>query len=304
MDTRATRRLPTRGWVGLALVALAWPANWFLPGVRTHLLFFPLWLGYVLALDGWIERRDGSSPWTRSRRGFVALFALSVPLWWAFEAANAVLANWEYVGGEFGDVEYALLCSLSFSTVVPAVLVSAEWARGFAWIERRGPGPRLVPTPAACVASFAFGLALLACTLYWPRTCYPFLWISGVFLLEPLTVWRGRPALTGALARGDWRPWLALWTGVLACGFCWELWNSRSLPKWIYHIPPSALPLVNAPKLFEMPLAGYLGYLPFGLVVYQWKELWLGEPELLARSAASGGQQGARDSRPREFASE
>ena len=34
-----------------------------------------------------------------------------------------------------------------------------------------------------------------------------------------------------------------------------------------------------------MPLAGYLGYLPFALVVYQWKELWLREPELLRDSA-------------------
>jgi hypothetical protein len=34
-----------------------------------------------------------------------------------------------------------------------------------------------------------------------------------------------------------------------------------------------------------MPLLGYLGYLPFALAVYQWKELWLREPELLLRSS-------------------
>lgn len=286
-STRASR-FPRRGWIGLALIALAWPANWLLPGLRTHVLFFPLWLGYVLLLDGWLERREGSSPFTRAPRAFAGLFLLSVPLWWAFEAANEVLGNWEYVGREhFSDLEYALLGSLSFSTVVPAVLLSAEWARGLAWIERRRPAARIAPSRALGAGLFVLGGALLACTLRWPRTCYPLIWVSGVFLLEPLALARGRGLLRD-LARGDWRPWIALWTGGLVCGFFWELWNAHAYPKWIYHIPPSPVPGVNGPKLFEMPLAGYLGYWPFALAVYQWKELWLAEPELLG---------GARDVR-------
>ncbi len=36
---------PVQGWVGVLLVAVFWPLNWFLPGLRTHLLCFPLWLG-------------------------------------------------------------------------------------------------------------------------------------------------------------------------------------------------------------------------------------------------------------------
>ncbi|NOT29755.1 MAG: hypothetical protein HOP15_04815 [Planctomycetes bacterium] len=302
MGSSPPRRLPPRGFLGLALIALAWPANWLLPGLRTHLLFLPLWLGYVLFLDGWIERRDGSSPCTRARRGFVGLFLISVPLWWLFEAANRRLGNWEYLGRErFGEVEYTLLCSLAFSTVVPAVLVSAEWARGFGWVERLGRGPRLAPSSARsragsarsgggralCVGLFAAGLALLAGCLRWPLSCYPLLWVAGVFLLEPLLLARGRRSLLFHVTRGDWRPWIALWTGGLVCGFFWELWNVHSYPKWIYHIPASSIPGVNGPKLFEMPLLGYLGYWPFALVVYQWKELWLSEPELLVNG--SGG---------------
>ena len=167
----APRRLPLRGWLGLALITLAWPGNWLLPGLRTHLLFFPLWLGYVLFVDGWTARRDGDSLWTRSPRGFASLFLLSVPLWWGFEAANGVLENWEYLGREhFGDFEYALLCSLSFSTVVPAVLVSARWARGLAWIERLARGPRIEPTRGLRACLLVAGLALLFLTLRWPRT--------------------------------------------------------------------------------------------------------------------------------------
>jgi hypothetical protein len=41
------------------------------------------------------------------------------------------------------------------------------------------------------------------------------------------------------------------------------MWNYWSFPKWIYLIP-----YVDRPKLFEMPLLGYGGYLPFALEVY------------------------------------
>jgi hypothetical protein len=271
------RPMPRRGWLGLVLALGAWTANWGLDGLRTHVLFFPQWLGAILFLDACIQRRDGTSPFQRSPRGFAALFALSLPLWWLFEAANKLLGNWEYVGREhFSAVEYALLCSLSFTTVVPAVLVAAEWAHGWKALARFARGPRIRPSRGLYVTLFLIGLALLAATLRFPAKCYAGIWISGVFLLEPLVALRGRGGLLADLARGDWRPWMALWAGGLLCGFFWELWNARSYPYWIYHVPG-----IDGPKLFEMPLAGYLGYLPFALEVYLWKELWLREPELL-----------------------
>jgi hypothetical protein len=120
----------------------------------------------------------------------------------------------------------------------------------------------------------AAGLALVALLLVWPRAFYPLLWVAGVFLLEPLAYRAGRRSFLRQLADGDWRPWVSLWVGVLACAFFWELWNWRSYPKWVYHTPG-----VGAPYLFEMPLLGYLGYLPFAL------ELWLLAQLCVPRSA-------------------
>lgn len=39
-----------------------------------------------------------------------------------------------YLGVEqFSDLEYALLASIAFSTVMPAVFGTAEWVRSFDW---------------------------------------------------------------------------------------------------------------------------------------------------------------------------
>lgn len=277
MSTPRTR--PWQLWAGLALVAIFWPLNWLLEGNRTHWGFFPLWLGYVLAVDGLVARRTGSSLLLRSPSTFALLFPLSVPTWWLFELFNQRLRNWEYVGDEsFSGLEYFAWCSLSFSTVLPAVLESAELFMSLRWIDRFARGPRFPragdSTRYRSLLALA-GIAMLAALLVWPRYCYPFVWISIVFLLEPLCLSLGRRAFTSDLARGDWRTWFALWCGGLMCGFFWELWNFWSYPKWIYHVPG-----VGFAKVFEMPLLGYLGYLPFAM------ELWLVAQLVLPRGAS------------------
>ena len=42
------------------------------------------------------------------------------------------------------------------------------------------------------------------------------------------------------------------------------MWNYLALPRWYYTVP-----FVGAlPHLFEMPLPGFVGYLPFALELY------------------------------------
>src|SRR5687768_13491179 len=90
----------SHGVWGLILIAIVWPLNWFLPGLRTAYLFFPLWLGYVLAVDALVLARSGTSLLARSRRDFALLFVLSAPAWWLFEIINQRTQNWEYLGRE------------------------------------------------------------------------------------------------------------------------------------------------------------------------------------------------------------
>lgn len=260
---QSPRLLPLHGWLGLALVALSWPMDWLLPGMRTNWLFFPLWLGYTLTVDGLVLKRRASSPWTRHRLAFLGLFAASVLAWWLFEAINQRTQNWVYLSEPLGTVEYALLASLSFSTVIPAVFCTAELAASFGWIRRLPRGPRLPGSRAVTLAFFAGGWVMLALLLAWPRIFFPFVWLSLYFILEPVNVWLGNRSLFDSTARRDWRPVVALWVAGLICGFFWEMWNSHSYPKWTYNVPG-----VGHPRLFEMPLLGYGGYLPFTMELY------------------------------------
>jgi hypothetical protein len=270
-------RLASQGWMGLSLLAVCWPLNWTLPGLRTAYLFFPLWLGYILTMDALVRQRAGTSLWTRSRGGFFLLFILSAPAWWLFESINHRTGNWEYLGtGTFTRLEYYALCTLSFSTVMPAVFETAELVRTFRWVQSLPAGARIPDTPRLHRKLLYIGLAMLALTMAWPKWFYPCVWISLVFIFEPMNRWLGRRHLLEWLQQGDWRPVISLSLGALICGFFWEMWNYGSWPRWIYHTPGAQFL-----HLFEMPVLGYGGYLPFALELFALKNLlWPGGPDL------------------------
>jgi hypothetical protein len=258
------KRWPVHGWLGLALVALFWALNWSLAGLRTHWGFFPLWLGYSLAVDALVCRRKGHSLLSRNPAAFATLFLISAPAWWLFELVNLRTQNWLYIGEEaFTTLEYAVLSTVSFSTVMPAVFGTAELVGSFGWLRRIRSGPAVSPTPAFLRGMFTAGCAMLLCLLLWPGLFFPLVWTSVYCIFEPINVRLGNPSLLNKLTQGDWRQVIALGAGCLVCGLFWEMWNFYSYPKWVYRIPYS-----DWLHLFEMPLLGYLGYLPFSLELF------------------------------------
>lgn len=261
---RRPRSLPKQGWFGLALIAIFWTANWSLDGLRTHWGFFPLWLGYCLAVDGLVYWRKGTSLLSRDWRKYITLFLISAPVWWTFEAINWRVQNWHYVGAEFfTNLEFTLWSTLSFTTVIPAVFGTAEFIGSFRFLHRLRTGPVVKPDLPTTSIFFISGVIMLAAMLIWPALFFPFVWISLYFMLGAVNVWLGNRSLTEWLRRGDWRPVVALWIGVLITGLFWEMWNYFSYPKWIYTVPWG-----GCCKVFEMPLLGYGGYLPFALELY------------------------------------
>ncbi|MCJ7623375.1 MAG: hypothetical protein MUO76_07715, partial [Anaerolineaceae bacterium] len=151
----------------------------------------------------------------------------------------------------------------SFSTVMPAVFGSAELVGTFGWVKRFRNGIRVSSRSSSLVLFFCAGWVMLVLLLVWPRYFFPFVWIAIFFILEPLNYWLGNTSLLPSLEQGDWRQVLLLWAGCLVCGFFWEMWNYYSYPKWVYTVP-----FVDFAHLFEMPLLGYGGYLPFSLELF------------------------------------
>jgi hypothetical protein len=81
--------------------------------------------------------------------------------------------------------------------------------------------------------------------------------VSVIICLQALG---GRPTVLAPLEDGDWRDIARFSAAALVCGFFWEMWNSGSLARWEYSVPH-----VDGLRIFEMPLLGYAGYLPFGI---------------------------------------
>jgi hypothetical protein len=223
-----------------------------------------LWLGFCLTVDALTLYRTGTSLLTRSWRKYIGLFFVSAPAWWLFEILNARLQNWRYTGVEsFSGLEFTAWSTLSFSTVIPAVFGGAELASSFGFVKRLRGGLVIRPEGRTPLAFFIAGWIMLALMLAWPRLFFPFVWMSVYFILEPVNVWLGHRSLADWTKKGDWRPVVALWVGVLITAFFWEMWNFYSSPKWVYSIPWG-----GGFKIFEMPLLGYGGYLPFALELY------------------------------------
>jgi hypothetical protein len=69
--------------------------------------------------------------------------------------------------------------------------------------------------------------------------------------------------ILSAWAKGNSETLYALFLWGLVCGILWEFWNFWAKAKWEYTVP-----VLENLKMFEMPVVGYLGFLPFACEVY------------------------------------
>ena len=268
LDARRSE-LPRWFWFGLILNVLTWICAWgrfpWLGILKDH-LFFPLWLGYILVMDGLVFRRTGSSILSRSPREFAALFPASAVVWWYFEYLNRFMQNWRYEGSEhFSALHYIVFATLCFSTVLPAIFETAEFLSSFSWFRTAyANGPRWRPVPRRALpliaAAGAAGLALLALA---PNAFFWLTWVAPLALIAACLGWAGAATPFDDLKNGNYSRLFTLAAAALVCGFFWEMWNFLSLPKWHYTVP-----YVTCWKIFEMPAVGYAGYLPFGPICW------------------------------------
>ncbi|MFH1560307.1 MAG: hypothetical protein ABID84_02705 [Chloroflexota bacterium] len=242
--------------IGLSLMGIGWTLLWTQDTFWNPLFFMGMWSGATLLMYG-----AGKWGYPGLRRHLL-LLALSIPLWWWFEVVNARVGNWEYLGaaGRYNRWQYILMSSAAFSTVIPAM--DAAWGlmvRG-GWSAVGLVGRRSLWYGI----QMGVGILFQGMVFIWPKVFYPFVWVAPFLVADGLVGYRGGRSLVDDMMGRRWRLVVGVAMGGLLCGFLWEFWNFWSTPKWIYHVP-----LLGFGHVFEMPVLGYGGYVPFAWSIYQ-----------------------------------
>jgi hypothetical protein len=262
------------GWLGLGIIVVA-EGLLFAGNAPVGRWFTPIvWTGYLLFVDALVRRLSGRSYLTAQRLDGVLVALVSIAGWWLFELYNAprfwrggddaVGIWWRYHEMEPNLFLRRVGYDWSFATIFPALFLTAAALRAsvLACVRVRP----WAPSPATLRLSIALGVIVSALPLLVPSVwLVPLVWTGLVLLLEPINARAGRPSWLADLARGDASRLAALLASGAICGVLWEFWNYWAVTKWTYTVPRAYLGDV---KLFEMPVLGYLGFLPFALECY------------------------------------
>jgi hypothetical protein len=260
-------------------------------GDLVYVAFTPMWWGFILLLDGLTYRRSGGKSLLVNKPKMLFISALvSVAGWGFFEYFDYfVLSNWYYPNGHMAALSHAtivFLFLLAYTTVWPVVF---EWytllATFPALAVRYSNGPKLALPGNLLIW---VGLALIVLMVFFPYPMFWAMWVGPLSVLSGLLICNKIWTPFTAMAQGNWSPVMLVALSSLFTGFFWEMWNHGSehinqispfsplAPTnpnyWIYDIP-----YVNVIHLFsEMPLLGYFGYLPFGILVWVFF-IWAGK---------------------------
>ena len=226
--------------------------------VASHFYLFA-WYGLILTCDQWVRRLEGRSLICRCGPGFGLLMLWSAAAWFFFEFVNFRLENWYYVLVTDRDWMRAAGVFLAFATVFPGIFWIAHLL-GCTGFPRSIRGPAMPMTPLRLELLQIAGAGCLQLAFWFPRYCFPLVWVFAVAAVAPVNYRRGIDGLLRQLEAGEYAPTLRmLLAGLIAGGF-WELFNFWSRARWIYTVP-----FFEELKLFEMPLAGFLGFPPFAV---------------------------------------
>ncbi|MFQ5789291.1 MAG: hypothetical protein ACE5JI_02335 [Acidobacteriota bacterium] len=229
------------------------------------------WWSYILFLDAWLTRRNRPSLVLGNAEA-PRLLGLSVVIWTIFETYNLRLGNWYYL-----EIPSELLLrwtgyGVAYAAVLPGIFVTREMLASLA-----GPGLGARKALPRRLSGVLFWIGLTASLLpwIWPRYCFPLIWLGPTALFAAINYrYLGGGLLKELELHGPSKLYQLLGAGAI-CGFLWELWNHWARSKWMYNIP-----FFDRVPVFEMPLAGYLGFPPFAVECH---EMYVTGKSLLSR---------------------
>lgn len=255
------------GYLGLVLILLA-QLNFFAKIQPFATWYIPIiWYGYILFVDSLVYRVKKRSLIMSYPKEFLFLAVLSVPFWLIFELYNLFTLSWIYVN----YVWYVHLAD--FTTIMPAILetfslytalgVGSRFDNKADGEKEKKPAKNWFGLGAVRMLA-VFGAVAVLVPILAPAVGFPFIWFGLFLFLDPLNYLMGKASILDRVMRRGIGMMVRLFLAGITMGFFWEFWNYQAIPQWMYIFTFAATKI----KIFEMPLFGYLGYLPFALEVF------------------------------------
>lgn len=271
-------QFPWWGWMAVGWMAYAWMIAWtrFSWFQTWQPYTFPLlWFGYIFVINALLFSRTDQCMLINRPKFLVKLFLLSAGFWWIFEYLNQFVHNWHYVGMTEPHPGITIFwMTISFSTVLPAVLGTYEYLTSFTQIKKPFENWHAIPmvdSPRTGWLLLSLGSLGLLMIGRWPAVLFALLWIGPLLIMLGIQILRRDSTILTPLGKGNWSPVVLSALAALVCGGFWEMWNAYSLVHWEYSIP-----YVHTVTIFEMPILGYAGYVPFGLECLAVADFFLG----------------------------
>lgn len=240
-----------------------------------------LWWSFAFMIDGVVFMRTGGRSLASIRhRELVGIAFASILGWMIFEYFNFFVDdNWYYPQGkQLAASEFLCFSMLASTAVFP---ISFEFYSLFNTFEgfkkKYSNGPKIVLPNWFKNALFAICFLIMFAISYFPDVLFFTVWLCPLVLLALMlnrfNIWSPFTPIKD----GNWSPLLLIALSWVVAGLFVECWNYFSATHvgeaiitentlyWAYSVP-----YVNTLHLFEMPLLGYLGYLPYGVYAGIW----------------------------------
>jgi hypothetical protein len=252
------------GFLGIILIGLTELNFIFKIQPFANYYFIFIWVGYILLMDAIVYKLKKNSLMSNRRNQLLGMFLLSAVIWWIFEFINIRTGNWGY--NQIWGIEALagiIRKSIYFSTVLPAIFETVEMIRSIHLFDKEKLKKSHKISKTFLHIMIGLGVITFLLPLAWPKHFYPLVWLCFFLLLDPINYLHKQPSIIGHLKDKRLVIPLSLLLAGIVCGFLWEFWNYWAVTKWVYEIP-----YFGFFKIFEMPILGYLGYLPFALELY------------------------------------
>lgn len=278
------RKLPIWFWISLII----WLVSLFIlwgkfSGIIWLLKFIDilLWWSFTLMIDGYVFFRTGGRSLVSIRhRELIGIGFASITGWMIFEYFNFFVDdNWYYPqGNQMPPAEFLCFSMIASTAVFP---ISFEFYSLFNTFEnfkkKYSNGIRLLLPKWLKITLFIVCLGVMFAISYFPDVLFFTLWLCPLIilslLLEELHIW----SPFTPIKEGNWSPLLLIALSWVVAGLFVECWNyfsayhvngaiiTQNTLYWAYSVP-----YVDVLHVFEMPLLGYIGYLPYGIYAGVW----------------------------------